>query len=424
MKSMTEPSTSLEQYVVVRSRGGRRSCWPVAREIPGGWTATSIVGTKDECLRAIRESATNRDPNHHVDHALKMSLMFFGDSETDTEGKKYHLLFESARFAEQNRFEGIWLPERHFTKFGCLYPSPSVLHAALAMETENLRLRAGSVVLPLNDPLRVAEQWSVVDNLSNGRVEVAFASGWHPDDFALMPDAYPCRRQRMLEGIEIVQTLWRGESVQRRNGAGESIRVRCYPTPVQEELPIWLTAAGNPDTFQLAGQRGFNVLTHLFHQDIGELREKILLYHEARREAGHEVRDGRIAVALHTFVAESLEDVHRDAGEPYCKFLKSNLGLLKKLAFSQGQSMDIESLTKAELDQTVHWLLKKFVGGRSLMGTVQSCAQTCRELAEIGVSEIACLLDFGPETERVLSALARLGDVNRLAAEMAVGEPS
>ena len=78
------------------------------------------------------------------------------------------------------------------------YPNPSVTSAALAMVTERIALRAGSVVAPLHHPLRIAEEWSVVDNLSAGRVGLSLASGWNPVDFALRPEAY-ADRQGSLE---------------------------------------------------------------------------------------------------------------------------------------------------------------------------------------------------------------------------------
>ena len=74
---------------------------------------------------------------------------------------------------------------------------------------------AGSVVLPLHNPIRVAEEWSVVDNLSNGRVGLSFASGWHARDFVLQPENFKNRRELMANGIETVKALWRGESSRR-----------------------------------------------------------------------------------------------------------------------------------------------------------------------------------------------------------------
>ena len=417
---MTERPVKHERFVVVKNATGRSSCWPIGRQIPSGWTSTPFAGTKQQCLDAIRAASESSDSVSASGQRLKMSMMFFGDSEVDAQGDKYRLLTQAARFADANGFAGLWLPERHFTKFGCLYPNPAVLHASLASQTKRLALRAGSVVMPLNDPIRVAEEWAVVDNLSAGRAEVAFASGWHPDDFALMPDAYEDRNQRMLDGILSVQRLWRGDSIYRTNGSGERIRVRTYPTPIRGELPIWLTAAGNPNTFRRAGQMGAGVLTHLFNQDVEELEKRVRVYRDALRQSGHDDADARVAVTLHTFVSDSIEAVRRDAGEAYCDYLRANMGLLKQLAFSQGQSMDIESLPKAEMDQMLHWLLDKFIGDRSLMGTVETCLETCRRLAAIGVTEVACLMDFGPETDVVLGNLPILGELNQQVCKLPV----
>ena len=226
-----------------------------------------------------------------------------------------------------------------------------------------------------------------------------------------MPEAYERRTQRMFDGIDELSTLWRGGTVTRRNGAGQSIEVRTYPTPVQRELPMWLTAAGNPETFRRAGEMGFGVLTHMFHQDLPELEDKVRLYRSAFQSSGHDPEKARVAVTLHTFGAETLEDVRRDAKDAYCDYLRNNLGLLKQLAFSQGQSMDVGSLPRTELDEMLHWLFDKFVGGRSLLGTVESCQQTCRDLAAAGVNEIACLLDFGPDVDAILRNLRHLSEL-------------
>src|SRR5499433_3320101 len=125
-----------------------------------------------------------------IEKSLSFSLYFFSDDGSKDSAEKYRLVLESAKFADRNGFNAVWTPERHFQDFGGLYPNPSVLGAALAMITERVQIRAGSVALPLHHPVRVAEEWSVVDNLSNGRVAVSFASGWHPDDFIFAPAVY------------------------------------------------------------------------------------------------------------------------------------------------------------------------------------------------------------------------------------------
>ena len=133
---------------------------------------------------ALGEAPTNGKPGD----AVNFGLFYFASDEGDyaqAKGReKYKLLLEGARFADDHGFCAVWTPERHFHTFGGMFPSPSVTAGALAMITKQISIRAGSVVLPLHNPVRVAEEWSLVDNLSDGRVSVSFASGWQPQDFA------------------------------------------------------------------------------------------------------------------------------------------------------------------------------------------------------------------------------------------------
>src|SRR5919205_295688 len=128
------------------------------------------------------------------------------------------------------RFSSL-TPERHFQDFGGLYPNPSVLSAALAMITERVQIRAGSVALPLHHPVRVAEEWSVVDNLSNGRAAISCASGWHPDDFIFAPAIYEDRKEVMFRHIELIQRLWSGETFMMPGVGGQEVAVRLSAEP-------------------------------------------------------------------------------------------------------------------------------------------------------------------------------------------------
>ncbi|PKL75009.1 MAG: hypothetical protein CVV27_17595, partial [Candidatus Melainabacteria bacterium HGW-Melainabacteria-1] len=199
--------------------------------------------------------------------APALSVFFFGTESGSAQGEKYRLLLEAAEFADRAGFAGIWTPERHFHDLGGPFPAPAVLAAALAMRTTRIKLRAGSVVLPLQDPIRVAEDWAVVDNLSQGRVELSFASGWHANDFALAPDDYPGRQALMYKRIGQVRALWRGDALSRRSGA-ETLQVKTFPRPLQPELPLWLTAIGNPASYRRIGQTGAHLLTALLDQSI------------------------------------------------------------------------------------------------------------------------------------------------------------
>src|SRR5690606_12071647 len=140
--------------------------------------------------------------------------------------------------------------------------------AAVAAITSKVKVRAGSVVMPLEHPIRVAEAWSIVDNLSNGRVGISVASGWQPNDFVLRPQNFATAKQAMFDGIEQVQRLWRGETVTFEGATPDPVAVTTLPRPVQPELPTWITSAGNPETYIQAGRIGANVLTHLLGQSV------------------------------------------------------------------------------------------------------------------------------------------------------------
>jgi phthiocerol/phenolphthiocerol synthesis type-I polyketide synthase D len=341
-------------------------------------------------------------------NGINFGIFFFSSGEGPSYRDRYRLVIEGARFADRHGFASLWVPERHFTQVGCLYPNPSVLQAALARETQQIHLRAGSVVLPLHNPVRVAEEWALVDNLSGGRVGLSIASGWHPDDFVLYPDRYDQRHEEMYRSIAVVQKLWRGESIQLPGGDGRPVEVKTYPTPVQRELPIWVTAAGNPKTFRRAGEIGAHVLTHLFNQSMDELAEKITLYRQGRADHGHDPHSGQVAVMVHTYIGDNLDRVLAQVRAPFLHYLRTSAELLRGIAYSQGQHFDISQLSAEQLDEYLHLVFERLLLDRVLFGTPESCFPLVQKLADLGVNEIACQLDFGIDTELALESMSPL----------------
>ena len=355
---------------------------------------------------------------------VDFSVMFFSASDDALTDERYKLVIEAARFADRHGFAAVLVPERHFTRLGCLYPNPSVLHAALARETERIRLRAGSIVLPLHNPIRVAEEWAMVDNLSGGRVELSFASGWHPNDFVFFPERYVDRHADMFRGIDTVRRLWEGEAIAATGGTGEAVEVRIQPSPVQRAFPLWITAAGNPETFVRAGELGANLLTHLLDHDVQELGGKIALYRDARARHGHDPARGRVAVMLHTFLGDDLDQVREEVRGPYTKYLKSIAHLLTAFGQSRGRSIDPAVLSEPDRDALAEFLFDRFYSQRALLGTPESCQHLVAALSDVGVDEVTCLLDFGPAAESILRHLPDLDRLRRMCAASAPAEQS
>jgi natural product biosynthesis luciferase-like monooxygenase protein len=338
---------------------------------------------------------------------MKYSLHFFSGTSESQPREAYRLVTEASMFADQHDFEAVWTPERHFHPFGGLYPNPAVLGAGLATITKRLKIRAGSVVPSLHDPLRIVEEWAVVDNLSGGRAGVAFAAGFHPHDFVFRPEGFTRRHELRWEAVEIVRKLWRGGTIQRVDGAGKQIDIQIFPKPVQPELPMWMTAGNTPATFEQAGTLGLNVLSSLIGLDVDRLAKRIEVYHRSLVQHGYDPATKSVSVMLHTFVGRDFEAVKARVRAPFCDYLRSHTHLLRSLATSL-QGIDAAEIDKADLDELLEMEFQRYVNTNSLMGSLESCERMVRRLAQIGVTEVCCLLDFGVPAAEVLASLVEL----------------
>ena len=352
---------------------------------------------------------------------LAFSLYYFASDEGGpAAAAQRRLLFDSARFADRHGFAALWAPERHFHAFGGLSPNPSVMAAALAAVTERVRIRSGSVVVPLHHPARIVEEWSLVDVLSNGRVDLGVASGWFPNDFVLAPPgAYERRSELVFERATELQRLWRGETFDAVNPLGDSVSLRTMPRPVQAELPIWITAAGNPQTFERAGTAGHNVLTHLLGQSLEALEGKIAAYRNAWRAAGH-AGQGQVTLMLHTFVGEDEDAVRRTVKAPMLRYLGSSANLVGSYTasvpfFQQRCPAMAGPLSADDVRDALEFSFERYYASSSLMGTMDACLAMTDRLRAMGVDEVACLIDFGVDADTVLAALPLLDELRELA---------
>lgn len=149
----------------------------------------------------------------------------------------YRAAIEQCRFADQHGFGTLMLAEHHGVDDGYL-PSPLTLAAAVAAVTEKIRLRVQALILPFHDPLRLAEDFAVLDIISNGRAELTAAGGYVASEFAMFGKRLEERGKLVEEAIDTLRKAWRGEAFEYR---GRSARIT--PTPVQQPLPIALGGA-------------------------------------------------------------------------------------------------------------------------------------------------------------------------------------
>lgn len=361
------------------------------------------------------------------DKAMDLGLFYWNVATEDSvhRNDKYRLLLEGAQYADTHGFTSVWNPERHFAAFGGSFPNPAVTCAAIAAVTDNIQIRAGSCVAPLHSPIRIAEDWSIVDNLSNGRVGIAFASGWAPTDFVIQPQNFKDAKQIMFTHLETVRQLWKGETLE-FDGPNGKVSVRTLPRPIQADLPVWITTAGNADSYRSAGEMGANVLTHLLGQSIEDVAEKAAVYRDARKHAGHE-GDGKITLMLHTFLGESRDKVRAVVKEPMKEYLRSamflvklaawNFPTFKKVSAESGSTIDkyFDNISEEELDALLDFAFERYFETSGLFGTVADAVEMIDKCKSHGVDEVACLIDFGVEDQRVLDHLPFLNELRQRA---------
>lgn len=216
----------------------------------------------------------------------------------------YAALIGSAVEAEQLGLHSIWFAEHHFSPYGGFIPSIPVLGAAVAANTERIRIGSAATVLPLRDAVETAESFAMLDVLSGGRLDVGVGRGFLPGEFAgrgvLMSD----RAGLFTEGLSVLRGAWADGPFTFR---GEHYRldgVEVLPKPVQRPgPPLWIAASTSRDSFERAGREGLNLMVNPYNRTTEELAAGLAWYREARRAAGLAPDGGRILANQHLFVA-------------------------------------------------------------------------------------------------------------------------
>jgi natural product biosynthesis luciferase-like monooxygenase protein len=227
------------------------------------------------------------------------------------------------RAAEDYGFDSVWPAEHHFSEYGYC-ASPALSLAALALDTKRLRLGTGVVVLPLNHPLRVAEDYAMLDLMSDGRVEMGVGRGYQPTEFAGY-GVDPTRTREMFdEAIQILRQAWTRDTVtfHGRHYRFDGVSVR--PKPLQRpHPPIWM-AALSPETFELTGRYGFHLLFGtVFGLPPDKARELQAAYRRGLVAGGHDPVGARRAALVMVYVADSLEQARAEFRDPVMWYFRT-----------------------------------------------------------------------------------------------------
>jgi alkanesulfonate monooxygenase SsuD/methylene tetrahydromethanopterin reductase-like flavin-dependent oxidoreductase (luciferase family) len=167
----------------------------------------------------------------------------------------YGNLLADAELAERLGYHGVLVAEHHFTNY-CAIPNPLMLAAAIGQRTRRIRIGTAVIVLPLHNPVRLAEDIAQADLLTGGRLELGFGRGYAAYEFTPLGLDLGESRHAMSESLDVLDKLWSGPDVSNADGRWPFPTITVTPTPVQRpQPPAWL-ACGSAETFAMALDRG------------------------------------------------------------------------------------------------------------------------------------------------------------------------
>src|SRR5438093_2269379 len=143
---------------------------------------------------------------------MKFSMIFLLQWPPDrkTQAQVYAEALEQIEMADALGWDAIWLAEHHFSTYGAC-PNTAVLAAAAAMRTKRVRIGSGIVVMPFHHPLRIAEDWAMVDILSGGRLNLGLGRGYQKGEYNGFRIPQSESKERFQESLDILRLAWRGE---------------------------------------------------------------------------------------------------------------------------------------------------------------------------------------------------------------------
>lgn len=280
-------------------------------------------------------------------------------------------VLEQTEVADQLGYESVWFAEHHFSEYGIL-TSPQMLLTAAAQRTKNIRLGVSIVSLPFHNPIRIAEDYALLDVLSNGRLNLGLGSGYLPHEFTGFNVDRKDKAFRFNDSLAVIEKAWSGETFSHEGEYYQFSDVQLQVIPKQAQVPVWIGTLSSRGA-QYVGKMGYNIMgvPYVASNSIAELKQVIDDYKKAYHEAGHDEQKINIPLALHTYIAETREEAERIA--------KPHLNLYLETR-QYGKGAQYEDLEARE---------------QLLIGTPEDVIHMLRKYQEVGCDHIMMLMNFG-----------------------------
>ena len=269
------------------------------------------------------------------------------------------------------------LNEHHQNIYG-LMPSPNMIAAALTQNTSRGKIIILGNLLPLHlNPMRVAEEYAMLDQMSNGRLVAGFAPGGGPETFNYdVPSANT--REKFWEAADLIVRSWTEDGPFAHEGRYFPLRyVNLWPKPLQKPFPpVWIPGSRSPSTMTEVAKRGYCYFlssrshggeTHRAQQEFAAVLEK----------HGDKYHPFRFGILMSTYVAETDQQAREECEEGVWYFLKNCLkGHLRRVGRQLTYGPGVPYIPAAawrEYHEELHAWAKTF-GRRGKLGRARSIA--------------------------------------------------
>lgn len=297
---------------------------------------------------------------------------------TKSEPQVYREQLDQMRLADDLGFDSIWLTEHHFSSVPyvpdvdgeyCISASPYAMACAASQITRNVRIGSAVKVLPLEHPLRTAEDVAMADILSEGRIEFGVGLGYRKYEFDGLDIAMEEKLDRYKEALEIIIGAWTTDEFSYDGQFWEVPRLSLVPRPVQQPYPpVWIASRYTPrDVIDFALDSGYKLLAAW--QPAHELAETHKMVEEQRALRGLTGDPLDFACIRHVFVAESDAEAKREGADAVEYYLKS--------------TRQFRPVGDHETEQMI-------------FGGPETCIAKLRTLnEEAGINNLICWMNFG-----------------------------
>ncbi len=307
--------------------------------------------------------------------------------------ERYDEIVEQVLLAESLGYHRVWLTCHHFTSFS--RPSSMLMLSYLAAKTTRIRLGLGVVVLPLEHPVRVAEDAAVLDHLSGGRVDLGVGRGIQPEAFQGFDVPMQDATARHWEALEILQKAWTQERFSHQGRFWTVPELTVLPRPRQDpHPPIWQVGI-SPGSIERAAASGHNGLIGTYMNTLDEVHDDLERWRAHRPSPNGEPARQQLAHNELVYVAETDEQAERDArasglsysrsaGETWKGHDDASAGLPDEYDHWRGLAQRTATLDWDDLREN-----------RALIGSPETVAAKVRTLASWGVDDLIVFSSFG-----------------------------